>query len=212
MSNIDEKIVFVPTGFDYVNPKAEVVIVGITPGNSQLDGSREGMSSREIKRKYAFAGTLRDNLVRMLDYIGVNSLMGINSCSSLWEDDFDRVEMTSLLKDATYIVGKGGKTMFKNTEMIAKSEKLTKLFENGFVKDCQHYKRARLFVACGQGVYNELMKLKERGVITAPVVAIAHPSGNNGVRVLYYMGQLDSSLVWCTERAKEAIETIRKTK
>ena len=27
------------TKFDYVNPEAEVVIVGITPGNSQTKGS-----------------------------------------------------------------------------------------------------------------------------------------------------------------------------
>ena len=212
MTRLDEKFAFEPTGFDYVNPKAEVVIVGITPGNSQQKGSREGMSPREIKRKYAFAGTLRKNMVRMLDYIGLNSLLRIDSCASLWEQDFDRVEMTSLLKDATYVVGKRGKTMFKNTEIIAKSKELTVKFENGFVRDCEQYKQAKLFVACGQGVYDELMKLKERGVITAPVVAIAHPSGNNGVRVLYYMGQLDSSLVWCTERAKDAIETIRQTK
>ena len=79
MSNIDERIIFEPTGFEYVNPKAEVVIVGITPGNSQQKGSREGMSPREIKRKYAFAGTLRKNMVRILDYIGVNSLLRIDS-------------------------------------------------------------------------------------------------------------------------------------
>lgn len=209
---LDEKIVFESTEFDYVNPKAEVVIVGITPGNSQLDGSREGLTPREIKRKFAFAGRMRPNLVNMLDFIGVNRLLGIESCSTLWEEDFDKVDMTSLLKDATYIVGKSRRMMFKDTEMIAKSKVLTDKYENGFVKDCLQYKRARLFVACGQGVYDELMKLKERGVITAPVVAIAHPSGNNGVRVLYYMGQLDSSLVWCTERAKDAIETIRQTK
>jgi len=212
MTRLDEKFAFEPTGFDYVNPKAEVVIVGITPGNSQQKGSREGMSPREIKRKFAFAGTLRKNMVRMLDYIGLNSLLRIDTCASLWEQDFDRVEMTSLLKDATYVVGKSGKTMFKDTEIIAKSKELSEKYENGFVRDCEQYKQAKLFVACGQGVYDELMKLKERGVITAPVVAIAHPSGNNGVRVLYYMGQLDSSLVWCTERAKDAIETIRQTK
>ena len=208
MSNYNEKYVFEPTGFEYVNPMAEVVIVGVTPGNSQLDGSREGLSPREIKRKYAFAGPLRKNMVRMLDYIGVNTMLGICSCASLWEEDFDRVEMTSLLKDATFIVGKSGKTMFKDTEMIAKSEKLTGKFENGFVKDCEQYKKAKLFVACGQGVYDELLKLKERGVITAPVVAIAHPSGNNAIRVLYYMEQLDSSLVWCQEKSKEAREII----
>ena len=73
--------------------------------------------------------------------------------------------------------------------------------------DCQK-KRTRLFVACGLGVYDELMKLKERGVVSVPIVGIAHPSGNNGVRVLYYMDQLDSSLVWCTEKAKEAKEII----
>lgn len=202
------------TGFGYVNPNAEVVIVGITPGNSQQKGSREGLSPREIKRKYAFAGTLRNNMVRMLDYIGVNTMVGIKSCQSLWEEDFDRVEMTSLLKKATYKISGSRKEMFKDTEMITKSEDLKKEFEEGFVKDCEQYKNARLFVACGQGVYDELMKLKERGVITAPVVAIAHPSGNNGVRVLYYMGQLDSSLVWCTEKAKEAkkiIGSVRRT-
>ena len=150
------------TGFGYVNPNAEVVIVGITPGNSQQKGSREGLSPREIKRKYAFAGTLRNNMVRMLDYIGVNTMVGIKSCQSLWEEDFDRVEMTSLLKKATYKISGSRKEMFKDTEMITKSEDLKKEFEEGFVKDCEQYKNARLFVACGQGVYDELMKLKRK--------------------------------------------------
>ena len=58
MSYIDDRYIFEPTAFDYVNPTAEVVIVGIMPGNTQLDDSREGMSPREIKRKYAFAGKM----------------------------------------------------------------------------------------------------------------------------------------------------------
>ena len=211
MTRLDEKFAFEPTGFDYVNPKAEVVIVGITPGNSQQKGSREGMSPREIKRKYAFAGALRKNMVRMLDYIGVNSLLRIDTCASLWEQDFDRVEMTSLLKDATYVVGQRGKTMFKDTEIIAKSKELSEKYENGFVRDCEQYKQAKLFVACGQGVYDELMKLKERGVIAAPVVAIAHPSGNNAIRVKYYMEEIESSLMWCEEMSKKAREIVRAT-
>ena len=187
------------------------MIVGITPGNSQQKGSREGMSPREIKRKYAFAGALRKNMVKMLDYIGLNSLLRIDTCASLWEQDFDRVEMTSLLKDATYVVGKSGKTMFKDTEIIAKSKELSEKYENGFVRDCEQYKQAKLFVACGQGVYDELMKLKERGVIAAPVVAIAHPSGNNAIRVKYYMEEIESSLMWCEEMSKKAREIVRAT-
>lgn len=211
MTRLDVKFAFEPTGFDYVNSKAEVVIVGITPGNSQQKGSREGMSPREIKRKYAFAGALRKNMVRMLDYIGLNSLLRIDTCASLWEQDFDRVEMTSLLKDATYVVGQRGKTMFKDTEIIAKSKELSEKYENGFVRDCEQYKQAKLFVACGQGVYDELMKLKGRGVIAAPVVAIAHPSGNNAIRVKYYMEEIESSLMWCEEMSKKAREIVHAT-
>ena len=44
-----KKYVFKPTGFNYVNPNAEVVIVGITPGNSQAKGNREGLTPKEIK-------------------------------------------------------------------------------------------------------------------------------------------------------------------
>ena len=204
MSEIDKKFIFEPTGFNYVNSEAEVVIVGITPGNSQSKGERKKMSPKEIKRTYAFKGGIRKNIVKMLDYIGINTLLGIKTCMSLWEEHFGRVELTSLLKDATYVIKSSGKTMFKDTKEIAKSVLLTEKFETGFVRDCAQYKKAKIFVACGQGVYEELLKLKDRGIITAPIVAIAHPSGNNAMRVLYYMGQLDTSLVWCKEKAREA--------
>ena len=208
MSSIDEKIVFEPTGFDYVNPEAEVVIVGITPGNSQLKGEREGLDKREIKRLNAFAGSMRPNLVKMLDYVGVNNLLGIETCRSLWEEDFDRVEMTSLLKEATYIVRKSGKKdMFKEVDLIAKSEKLTKMLESGFIKDCGSYNNAKLFVACGPKVYDKLQELKQAGVISVPVIGIAHPSGANLGRVLCYLDQKDAhdaSYEWCKDKAKEA--------
>lgn len=208
MSNINDKIKFEPTGFDYVNPKAEVVIVGITPGNSQLKGEREGLDYREIKRRNAFAGSMRPNLIKMLDHVGVNRLLNIETCKSLWDEDFDRVEMTSLLKEATYIIRKSGKKdMFKEVELIAKSELLTEKFESGFVKDCSSYNNAKLFVACGPKVYEKLQELKGAGVINVPVIGIAHPSGANLGRVLCYLGlkeAQDPSYKWCEEKAKEA--------
>ena len=63
MKNKDEKFVFEKTDFDYTNPNALVIIVGITPGNSQLKDSREGKSLEEIKRENAFAGNMRPKLV-----------------------------------------------------------------------------------------------------------------------------------------------------
>ena len=206
--NSDERIIFEKTEFDYVNSKALVVLVGITPGNSQRQGAREGLSSKEIKRRNAFAGKMRNPLIKMLDYIGVNSILSIASCKSLWEDDFSKVEMTSLLKDATYEITKDGKKeMFKNVSRIRRSPKLQEKFNDGFVTDCKSYSNAKLFVACGPGVYDMLLWLKEEGVISTPVVGIAHPSGANAGRISCYLGEkepIDSSYTWCLERAEEA--------
>lgn len=208
MSNIDDIIIFEPTEFGYQNTKAKVVIVGITPGNSQLKGEREGLDLREIKRKNAFAGSMRPNLINMLDYVGINKLLGIESCRSLWEEDFDKVDMTSLLKEATYELKKdGSKMMFKDVKKIAKSEKLTRMLEEGFMKDCSKYENIVLYVACGPGVYNTLKELQAEGKIEGDVIGIAHPSGANLGRVLCYQGKTepkDDSYVWCQERAKEA--------
>ena len=211
-----EKFRFKTTKFDYVNPKAKVVIVGITPGNSQLDGSREGMSPREIKQEYAFAGKMRPNLVNMLDYIGVNSLLNIESCKSLWDDDFDKVDMTSLLVDATYEIKKdGSEEMFRHAEKIAKSEELTKRLEEGFVKNCKRYENPLLFVACGSGVYDVLKRLQEEKKINGEVVAIAHPSGANMKCIQCYLGKKEpttQSLQKYKEQAKEAKNCINRLK
>ena len=216
MKNYDEKFVFEKTDFDYVNPNALVVIVGITPGNSQLKDSREGKSLEEIKRENAFAGNMRPNLVSMLDSIGINRMLGIESCRSLWGEDFSKVEMTSLLKDATYEIKKDGtKMMFRDTSKIAKSPKLTQLYERGFIEDCHHYSKAKIFVACGKSVYDRLTELQSKGIITAPIVGIAHPSGANAGRISAYLGKKapkDASEVWCQTHAEEARDIISEVK
>lgn len=212
MSTFDDRILFKPTKFNYVNPEAKVVIVGITPGNSQIEGTREGMTPREIKQTYAFAGNMRPNLIRMLDYIGVNKILGIDSCKTLWEQDFDKVEMTSLLKEATYLIKRNGREdMFNDASKIVKSEKLTNMLNKGFVKDCSNYNSAQLFVACGPKVYDVLVSLKQQGVITVPVIGIAHPSGGNNGRVYCYLGQKDpkdKTYEWCPNKAEEAKNVI----
>lgn len=200
--------IFEKTDFDYYNPEAEVVIAGITPGNSQLKGERSGKSKKEIKRENAFGGNMRTNIIRMLDYVGINTLLDIKSCASLWTNDFDRVEMTSLLKEATYEVKNDGrKVMFKNTKDIEKSKQLKDAFQQGFVENCKHYKKASIFVALGPGVYDTLISLKDTGIINAPIIGIAHPSGANMGRINCYLGMSDlkdASYVWCQRMAANA--------
>lgn len=99
----------------------------------------------------AFAGSMRTNLVKMLDYVGVNELLSISTCATLLGDDFDRVEMTSSLKEATHILKNNGeKEMFKDVPQIDKSAKLTNMFNEGILADCKNYDVAKLFVAVTQ--------------------------------------------------------------
>ena len=78
--------------FDHVNSEARIVICGITPGLQQtrlaLDEARRQLrqgaslehAKQAAKETGSFAGTMCTNLVRMLDHVGVHTLLGIDSC------------------------------------------------------------------------------------------------------------------------------------
>ncbi len=73
--------------FDHVNTGADIVIVGITPGKQQMREAIEearramklGLSDAEVlaraKVHASFAGSMRKNLVRLLDAVGLNRLL-----------------------------------------------------------------------------------------------------------------------------------------
>ena len=208
----DDKIDIRASGMDYVNPKAKVVIVGITPGESQMEASRCGKSKKDIKRENAFAGNMRPKLVEMLDAIGVNKFLCIESCASLWSEDFDKVQMTSLLRDATYKNGE----MYKGSPSILRTPKLKAALMDGFVKhDCRKCKAAALYVALGSKVKEVLDWLKEEGELTATIVTIPHASGSNGGRIAVFLGNrspdgLDDSYQRAAEMRRDAEKTMSK--
>jgi len=179
----DSQVEMKPTGFGYLNKDARVVLVGITPGNTQLDGERDGLDEKEIKRRYAFGGRMRPNLVSMLDCAGINYLLGIASCGTLWDEDFDKVEMTSLLKDATFYKNK----MFSRARDIRRSVKMTNALREGFAADCALYSKAVLYIGMGEQVGEVLCALKDEGIIRGEVVWIPHPSGANAERVAVFL-------------------------
>lgn len=54
MANIDDRIEFINAGFDYPNSDAIVVIVGITPGNNQLENGYENQDVKIISKEESF--------------------------------------------------------------------------------------------------------------------------------------------------------------
>ena len=208
-----KKYIFEETGFEnYVNTYAKVVIVGVTPGKNQVGGKDEGLTPHDTKKKYAFNGKqMRSNLVAMLDLIGVNKVLEIQSCESIWDNDFKLVEMTYLLKRGTFEIKDGKLEMFNKADRILGNPQLKEELNNGFVQDCALYLDAKLFVACGFGVYKVLHEFKRCAIIKVPIVGIAHPSGLNGNWVNCYLKkkQADSeTLKRCEKMRNDAISQI----
>lgn len=82
--------------FHYMNRKARVVLVGLTPGWTQMHGAfcaaKRGMANglkgddlfQFIETSSSFSGTMRPILEGMLNGIGLHKCLGIDSCSDLF--------------------------------------------------------------------------------------------------------------------------------
>lgn len=104
--------------FDYVNPQAKVVIVGITPGLHQMflscqEAQRtlaDGPEGDDVLRRAcdvgSFAGSMRTNLVTMLDGLALPEILGIASVAQLFGQRSDLLHSTSALIYPVFISGK----------------------------------------------------------------------------------------------------------
>ena len=106
----DKNIEIYYAPFDYVNQKAKIMIVGITPGFQQMLQSylviNQGKSLRAVKDQSSFKGSMRVNLIRFLNELEVNKYLKIKSCESLFDKDGNLVHTTSLVKYPVFDMGK----------------------------------------------------------------------------------------------------------
>ena len=103
--------------FDHVNERSRVVVVGITPGWAQMEVSLRqarvdllgGRPLPEVaeRAKYAasFAGSMRTNLVAMLDGIGVPGALGIGSAAALFAVHRTLLHPTSIVRYPVHLGG-----------------------------------------------------------------------------------------------------------
>jgi hypothetical protein len=104
--------------FDSVNPKAKLVIVGITPGLRQMflscqeaqraltEGQTGGDVIRRAKAVGGFAGSMRTNLVTMLDGIGLHEKLGIDSTRLLFGEHGELLSGTSAIIYPAFVDGR----------------------------------------------------------------------------------------------------------
>ena len=184
--------------FDYVNPSARLVLVGITPGMQQamnairschreLAGGADLASAlRKAKGDGSFSGALRGNLIRLLDSLGVQHWLEIPSCASLFDTHIDLVHFTSALK---YPVLVGGANYSGRQPAMTRDARLLAELERWLPEELAQIDRP-LIVPLGESVAGAIDHLANRGAIDAQHVlrGLPHPSGANAERIAYFIG------------------------
>jgi len=182
--------------FDFVNKNAQIVIVGITPGHQQaknailkakdslLSGKSEEQAMQEAKVYASFSGPIRKNLTSMLDFVGINQVLNIETTQSLFSERSDLVHFTSALR---YPVMRNGKN-YSGTPSMVKNTYLKSHLKKWFATECATLPNA-IYVPLGPKVAEALFLLADEGIINKNKIidGLPHPSGANAERINYFL-------------------------
>jgi uracil-DNA glycosylase len=192
--NIEKKLSCYYAPFDHVNQDAKIIIVGITPGRTQMNRALNALRNslnddhsidqalKNVKQHASLSGTMRSRIIDILNKLGYAKALNISCTSSLWSENSHLVHFCSLLKYPVFINNKDycGQTALLN------SAELTQLLHQEFVKDLASINPDALLVPLGEMVANIITELRNNGSICqqvktyqGQVVAPPHPSGAN---------------------------------
>ena len=178
---------------EYINSKAKIFIIGITPGFQQMstamatarEGIENGKSIEEIKYdcKVAgrFSGSLRKNIISMLDEINLNKSLNINSCDELFKEKDYLLHTTSLIP---YPVFFKGNNYTGHSPKLMKSEFLMKYVYENLIENIEKLGDV-LIIPLGKAVEEVLDDLVNKNIIEKDQIlrGFPHPSGANAHRL-----------------------------
>jgi hypothetical protein len=183
--------------FDHVNVNAKIVLVGITPGLQQAsnalaalqqglrNGHSDGAALEAAKRYASFSGPMRQNLVDMLDFIGLALWLGVESTAALFSDHAHLVHYTSALRYPVTLRGKN----YGGTPSLVRTP-FTREELRWFAEEAESLPQA-VFVPLGPAATEATDWLAQRGVLDRSRVlgGLPHPSGANAERIAYFLGR-----------------------
>lgn len=178
---------------EYINKKAKVFLIGITPGFQQMNKSiavarkclEDNISVDDIpyicKREARFFGIIRKNITQMLDELGLNIMLELESCEELFGDKDFLLHTASLIPYAVFV---NGKNYAGHSPKILKNELLTHYLEEYFKPQAAELQNA-LIIPLGKGVEEVLSPYIQEGIFKNEniVLGFPHPSGANGHRL-----------------------------
>jgi hypothetical protein len=182
--------------FEYVNNTAKVIILGITPGWTQMELAfnyvRHHINDQEVeqllrhaKNNASFGGTaMRKNLIEMLDGIELNRFLKIASCEQLFNDQAGLLHTTSVLRYPVFI-DKNNYT--GSNPKILKEKVFTSMMEELLIPELNEVKDA-VIIPTGKAVSDVLRYLVKENKLRNRTILFdfPHPSGANGHRKKQY--------------------------
>ena len=165
--------------FDYINSKAKIMIVGITPGLQQMlqsfEAVKEGRSLKEVKDLSSFKGSMRTTLIKYLDALNINKKLKIKSCESLFNINSKYLHSTSLIKYPVFDKGKN----YSGSGLL-KKKILLDFLEAHFVKELKKLDKT-IIVPLGNTVSSTIDYLNNEFKLNLKyfLKGFPHPSGLN---------------------------------
>ena len=181
---------------EYLNPKAKIFIIGITPGFQQMSTAiatarkefELGSDIKEIQYKCKvagrFSGVIRKNIISMLDEITLNKALNIDSCSELFNKKDYLLHTVSLIPYPVFVKKQN---YSGHTPKLIKSEFLMKYIYENFIDEFNTLDNSKdiLLIPLGRAVEEVLLELASKGLIKVGQILnnFPHPSGANVNRI-----------------------------
>ena len=185
------KIYYAPHN-ETINNKAKIFIVGITPGwtqtsiayetahNGIINNLEPELIKKECKKNSRFAGSMRKNLIEMLDELNINEKLDLDSCSELFEEKDYLLHTTSIIPYPVFI---NNKNYTGSNPKIMDNEILYSYVKRYFYNEIEKLPNV-LIVPLGKAVEEVLEKMLTDNLIKEEqcLLGFPHPSGANGHR------------------------------
>lgn len=183
--------------FDHIARHAKLVIVGITPGRvqavnalvaarTQLKSGRsaeEALRAAKLTASFSGAGT-RNNLVRMMDEIGLNRHFGIRSTDELFTAKGEQVHFTSTLRYPVFVNGEN----YNGTPDMLRTPLLREMIETYLAEEARVLRDA-VWLPLGPKPAMGLQHLAKLGLLKPEQIlnGMPHPSGANAERIAAFL-------------------------
>ena len=199
----DLEIYYAPHN-EYLNPNAKLFIVGITPGFEQMNTAiaearqclAHGVSLDEIKYRCKvagrFSGSLRRNLITLLNELNLNDYLGINHAEQLFNEHDELLHTISLIPYPVFVKGKN---YTGHSPKLLKTPLLLKYITQHFIDELSKLDDV-FIIPLGKGVEEVLLYLADQQLIKKVQIlqGFPHPSGANAHRFKQFEENKESML------------------